>query len=128
MFWKTVKPMFSNKSVNRESITLVKRDKILSENLEVAETFNAFFSNIVKQMNIARGQELLTEADHIEDPVLRIIERFKKHPSVVAIFENHKDSAFSFRYVSLDEITKEIKRLDVKIIKNFFFFNLSYHI
>ena len=123
-----MKPMFSNKSVNRESITLVKRDKILSENLEVAETFNAFFSNIVKQMNIARGQELLTEADHIEDPVLRIIERFKKHPSVVAIFENHKDSAFSFRYVSLDEITKEIKRLDVKIIKNFFFFNLSYHI
>ena len=143
MFWKTVKPMFSNKSVNRESITLVKRDKILSENLEVAETFNAFFSNIVKDMSIAWGQELLTEADHIEDPVLRIIERFKKHTSVVAIFENHKDSAFSFRHVSLEEITKEIKRLDVKkayqntdiptkVIKNnsdifadFFFFNLS---
>ena len=48
-----MKPMFSNKSVNRESITLVKRDKILSENLEVAETFNAFFSNIVKDMSIA---------------------------------------------------------------------------
>ena len=94
-------------------------------------------------MNISLGQELLTNADHIEDPVLRIIERFKKHPSVVAIFENHKDSAFSFRHVSLDEITKEIKRLDVKkacqkkdiptkVIKNnsdafadFFFFNLN---
>ena len=67
-------------------------------------------------MNISLGQELLkrTEADHIEDPVLRIIERFKKHPSVVATFENHKDNAFSFRHVSLNEITKEIKRLDVK--------------
>ena len=52
--------------------------------------------------------------DHIEDPILRIIERFKKRPSVVAIFENHKDSAFSFRHVFLDETTKEIKRLDVK--------------
>ena len=69
MFWKTVKPMFSNKRVNRESITLVKDDKILSENLEVAETFNAFFSNIVKEMNKSLGQEHLTEAYHIEDPV-----------------------------------------------------------
>ena len=143
MFWKTVKPMISNKSINRESINLVRGDKILSENLEVAKTFNAFFSNIVKEMNVSLDQELLTEADHIEDPVLRIIERFKKHTSVVAIFENHKDSTFSFRHISLDEITKEIKRLEVKkacqdmdfptkVIKNnsdifadFFFLNLN---
>ena len=62
---------------------------------------------------------------------------------MVAIFENHKDSAFSFRHVSLDEIIKEIKRLDVKkacqdtdipvkVIKNnsdifadFFYLNLN---
>ena len=43
IFWKTVKPMFSNKSANRESVSLVKCDKTLSENLEVAELFNAFF-------------------------------------------------------------------------------------
>ena len=47
-------------------------------------------------MGMSLGQELLTEADHIEDPVLRIIERFKKHPSVVAIFENHKEIADFF--------------------------------
>ena len=99
--------MFSNKSVNRESVTLVKCDKTLSENLEAAELFNAFFSNIVKEMNISLGQELLTEEDHIKDPVLRIIERFKKHPSVVAIFENHKDNAFSFRHVPLMKLLKK---------------------
>ena len=82
--------MFSNESVNRESITLVKDDEVLSENLEVTKTFNAFFSNIVKEMNISLGQEILPEADHIEDQFLRIIESFKKHHSVVAIFENHK--------------------------------------
>ena len=65
-------------------------------------------------MNISLGQEILTEADHVEDPVLRIIERFKKHSSVVAIFEKHKDNNFSFRHLSLDEITKEMKRLNVK--------------
>ena len=65
-------------------------------------------------MNIPLGQQFLTEVDHIDNPALRIIERFKKHPSVVAIFENHTDSVISFRHKSLDEITKEIKRLDVK--------------
>ena len=143
MFWKTVKPIFSNKSVKRESVTLVKGDKILSKNLEVAQGFNVFFSNKVKEMNILLGQELRTETNHIEDPILRITETYKKHPSVVAIFENHRDSAFSFRYVSLDEIIKEIKRLDVKkacqdtdipvkVIKNnsdifadFFYLNLN---
>ena len=114
MFWKTVETMFSNKSVDRESVTLVKDDRVLPENLEVAETFNAFFLNIVKVLNISLGQKLLTEADHLEDPVLRILERFKKHPSVVAIFENHKDSAFSFKHVALDKIRKETKRLDMK--------------
>ena len=58
MFRKTVKPMFSNKSVNRESITLVKDDKILSKNLEVAETFNVFFSIIVKEMNMSFSMHL----------------------------------------------------------------------
>ena len=86
MFWSTVKPMFSNKSVNRESRTLVKGDKILSENLEVAESFNAFFSNIVKKMNMSLDQELLIEADHIEDPVLRIMESLKKHTLVWLLY------------------------------------------
>ena len=46
IFWKTMKPMFSNKSVNRERITLVKGHKILSENLEVAEGYFDLFSRI----------------------------------------------------------------------------------
>ena len=65
-------------------------------------------------MNISLGQKALHEVDHIEDPVLRIIDRFRKQPSVVAIFETYMHNVFSFRHVSLDEITKEIKRLDVK--------------
>lgn len=43
MFWKTGKPIFSNKSVNREGATPLTDDKILLENLEVAETFTFFF-------------------------------------------------------------------------------------
>ena len=72
---------------------------------------------MVEEVDISLGQERLTEADHIGDLNLRIIKRYKKnikkHPTVVTIFENHGDSAFSFKRVSLDEITKKIS-LDVK--------------
>ena len=74
MFWKTVKPMFSNICAKQKSITLVKD----AENLEVTKTFNVFFSSILKEMSISFGQELLTEADDIEDQALRIIVRLKK--------------------------------------------------
>ena len=103
MFWKTVKPMISNKCVNRDSITLVKDGNFFLENLEITETFNVTFLNLVKEMDISLGQKLLTEADDIKYPVLRIIDRFKKHPSVVVIFENNKDDAFIFKHVSLFE-------------------------
>ena len=97
-------------------------------------------------MNMSLGLGLLNEVDNIEDPVLRIIEKFKKHPSLVAIFENYKDSTFHFRHVSLDEITKELNRLDEKkacqksnfvtkvnknnsdIFADFFSFNLNNYI
>ena len=51
MFWKTVKPMISNKCVNRDSITLVKDGKFFLENLEITEIFNVTFLNLVKEMD-----------------------------------------------------------------------------
>ena len=55
MFWKTVKPMISNKCVNRDSITLVKDGNFFLENLEITETFNVTFLNLVKEMDISLG-------------------------------------------------------------------------
>ena len=69
MFRKTMKSMFSNKCINRESTTLIKYEKFFSENLEVDKMFNAFFLNKVKEMNISLVQELLSEVDRIKDPV-----------------------------------------------------------
>ena len=61
--------MFSNKSVDRESITHVKDDKILPGNLHFTKIFNLFLSNIVKEMNISLGLELL------EPPALKITQK-----------------------------------------------------
>ena len=55
MFWKTGKPMISNKCVKRDSVTLVKDGKFFLENLEITETFNVTFLNLVKEMDISLG-------------------------------------------------------------------------
>ena len=63
---------------------------------------------------MAIGKEFLVNVDHISDPVQKAIEKYKNHPSVKAISEKYDKNTFSFTYVSLDEIKKEIKSLNTK--------------
>ena len=49
-FWKIVKPLFSDKISHKETITLVVNDTILSDDQVVADTFNNYFNNIVKNL------------------------------------------------------------------------------
>ena len=47
-FWKTVKPLFSEKTMSTDKITLIEDNVIVSDNQKVAEIFNTFFGNAVK--------------------------------------------------------------------------------
>ena len=53
------------------------------------------------------------EIDHTEDPILRIIEQYKNHPSIVAINENNLAKQFSFKYIPKSDVEREILNLDV---------------
>ena len=114
MFWKTVKPMFSNKNVSKESITLVKDDEIISDSQKVAELFNNFFANIVTELNLAIDEDLLENVDHIRNPITKATEKYKNHPSVKLISEKYDKNIFSFEYISFEQIEKEIRKLDTK--------------
>ena len=46
------KPLFSGKSSNCNKITLVEKDLILQKNVDIAETFNDFFTSVVSKLNI----------------------------------------------------------------------------
>ena len=46
--WHTVKPFLSEKIKSRENIILVNNEKIISDNVEVTNTLNNFFLNIIK--------------------------------------------------------------------------------
>ena len=67
----------------------MEKDFILEKNDDIAETFNDFFTCVVSNLNIPLYQDPFTGSDQTENrighPILRIIEHYKKHPSIIAI-------------------------------------------
>ena len=51
-FWKTMKPLFTDNHKNNRKITLIDRVKIISNETEVSEIMNDFFSNAVSKLDI----------------------------------------------------------------------------
>ena len=51
-FWKIVKPMLSKKIKSNERITLIENDEIIKTENRTAKVLNAFFSNIVQNLDI----------------------------------------------------------------------------
>ena len=51
-FWCTVKPFLSDKIQSRKNIILVNNERITSDEVEVANTLNNFFSNIIKNLKL----------------------------------------------------------------------------
>ena len=73
-YWKYVKVLFTEKKVRSNKITLVEDNSILENNDKIAETFNYFFTSTVSNSNILPFVNLSVEINHIEDPILHVIE------------------------------------------------------
>ena len=109
LFWKSVKPCFSEKSPIDKKITLIENDKIVSKEDEVAESCNVFFSNAVKILNLKPPQELTQKASHIDDPIIKAIHKYQLHPSIIKIQERmikFESPTFSFQNLSQNELEK----------------------
>ena len=79
-----------------------------------AKVLNAFFSNIVQNLDIQQYNVDDLICENINDPLLKAIVRYRNHPSIVAIkkFCNSK-SHFSFKNVQKEEILKELNNLNI---------------
>ena len=53
-FWKTVKPCLTEKTLKGERVTLIENEKVVSDEGELVEIFNEYFSNIVPNSDIQR--------------------------------------------------------------------------
>jgi predicted transport protein len=114
-FWKTVKPFFTDKGGGMNKFILVENDKIISDDKEVAQTFNDYFDEAVKSLGISENKILLTEPENSQGKVLDAIKMHESHPSILKIKENVRvDTEFSFSPVSLQDIRSELKALSTK--------------
>ena len=93
---------------------LVENDEIITDDLKIAETFNNFFSETVPNLNITTNSEIFTDTSLIDDPVLKAIKKYEKHPSIKMIKEKMEQSkTFTFKKPNRAEIKKNIRKLDI---------------
>ena len=92
---------------------MVEDNFILENNDKIAETFNNFFASVVSNLNIPSIVASSVEIGRIEDPILRVTEQYRNHPSVVAINKKKLNKQFSFEYIPKPDVKKEILNLDV---------------
>ena len=81
LFEKVTKSSLSDK----EQINLVEKGEILKTDIETAEVLNTFFVNIVKSIEINQYSNFDPVINHVKDPTLRAILKFKDHPTILAI-------------------------------------------
>ena len=81
LFWKTIKPFFSNKGSSGSNIKLVEKDEILQDDKKIAEELNTFFKNAVSTLDINENSSIINQIFlNFDDLVDRAIEMYKYYP------------------------------------------------
>ena len=70
-FWKAIKPSFTEKLKSNQNITLIIDNTIIND-----KHLNQYFSNVTTNLNITNDLAYLSNADHINDPVLKAIHKY----------------------------------------------------
>ena len=110
-FWRLVKPNFSNKILGTNRVILRDGGKAISDTEKVADTFNKFFMNKGNTLKIDKDKQFLAETNNVFDPVLKAINKYSAHASILPIKEKINNNLFSFRKVTYEEILNEINSL-----------------
>ena len=83
-FWDACKPFMASKPINnKERMMLNECGSVITEDLEVADTFNNYFTYISKTLDIPTwiNCPFIFEQDPISHPVLK----YRSHPSILSI-------------------------------------------
>ena len=115
-FWQTISPLFSEKALRKETIILKDSNRTITNNHQLAETFNTFFSKITQNLRLDSNLVEITENLNISDPVIKEINKYEKHPSIIKIKDkmNNKNMSFSFSFVTKETILNELRKLNPK--------------
>ena len=105
-FWKSVKPFFSDKGINSNKLMLTENDTIITEENDLSEVINNYFTNIIDKLELKR--DVLS---NINVDLTDIFVTYKDHLSVNRIRANFDKSYFHFATVSQQEVKTVIQNL-----------------
>ena len=97
-FWRKVKPLFSEKVNLQTKILLVEKgndlsdpeissevEKVVSDDIKIAKTFNEFFVNLVPSLKIWPKENYETHVGNDNEPILNYINKFNSLNAKVVI-------------------------------------------
>ena len=92
---------------------MINNDEIVSDDENIAKTFNDFFSSVAKNLNLKVNESLLNQnVDFIEDPVLSPLKHHENFPSIKGIERNVERRNFSFSFATFTDIEQQLKNLN----------------
>ena len=109
-FWKTIKLYFSNKGLNSSSLILSEKNKIVTNDQDIANIMNNYFTGIASHLNLKRDQ-----INHTEN-LTNITENFKNNENIqrIKLANLHHRQTFNFHYVSVKVVKNELMNLSSK--------------
>ena len=109
--------MFGNKIKCKSQIALVEGNNFVTNDKELAKTFNKFFVNVAATFGI-KFEKLPSNYDDSNYNLDELIIRYNDHPSISILAIKSKctelNSTFTFKKVDKEQIFTAIKRLDPK--------------
>ena len=81
-FWNKMRPLLPSRGKNQSKIVLIDKERVITDSLTVAETFNNYFSEVAQS-----------------DGDCKAMEEFVDHPSIGIIAEQTGDQRFQFALV-----------------------------
>ena len=86
---------------------LIENNEIVSDK-KCAEVMNNFFSDVVKELDIARSLHTEPMSDTC-DPTIKDIMKYKNHPSILRLNDKMEaDSSFNFHATSDEYMEKQL--------------------
>ena len=111
-FWRTIKPLFSDKQSTSQQITLIEGNTIISNDKEVADKMNDFFINAVTNLEI---EDPFYDGNSNSEGITNCLKKFQNHPSILKLKEEYKiTESFSFNSVVTKDIELIINGLNKK--------------
>ena len=86
-------------------------EKIISDDLPVADAFSKLFINIFPNLKVSTDHSYDNDFIATNDQVTNTVSKFRNHPSIIMI-KNKNDQTFSFGHVTYDGVLKKVKTLD----------------